>query len=441
MRSGVFARIVFAVVTVLLVNQVSPSFAQSEFDSYDMGFGMPDITVKPLSGPPGTKVEIMVTNMPSPPEGQDPRIEFFVYLPFVTALGSNVANNCAGEACFPLYSFEEINEDKVAAKTITFTLFSTQNPKPTLEGGQWESVCDLKVNGKTIARYGTVCNEKNQPLGEYEIKFAWGIQRSDLYDVRKTVTFTVTEASAEPEEGFQNPDDIVLEQYKNGEITEAEFEKKLSELGYSADEIRQAKALLGKLPHQQGSYSPEQKAAIEEGIKKAEEQRKAEREAAESEEETEDFIGDDLTEPEAEEAQTVSKSKEESESKEQGGCLIATAAFGTELAPQVQLLRELRDNTILETESGLSFMSAFNAIYYSFSPTIADWERQNPAFKEAVRISLTPMLSTLSILNYVEIDSESEVLGYGIGVILLNASLYFVVPTLIIIKAKKHFRN
>ena len=30
-----------------------------------------------------------------------------------------------------------------------------------------------------------------------------------------------------------------------------------------------------------------------------------------------------------------------------GGCLIATAAFGSELAPQVQQLRELRDNTIL----------------------------------------------------------------------------------------------
>ena len=35
-----------------------------------------------------------------------------------------------------------------------------------------------------------------------------------------------------------------------------------------------------------------------------------------------------------------------------GGCLIATAAFGSEMAPQVQSLREVRDNIILETESG-----------------------------------------------------------------------------------------
>ncbi|MEM2785119.1 MAG: hypothetical protein QXW37_04515 [Candidatus Nitrosotenuis sp.] len=54
-------------------------------------------------------------------------------------------------------------------------MFSTQNPKPTLQSGQWESVCDLKVNERTITRYGTICNEKDQPLGEYEIKFAWGI--------------------------------------------------------------------------------------------------------------------------------------------------------------------------------------------------------------------------------------------------------------------------
>jgi len=55
-----------------------------------------------------------------------------------------------------------------------------------------------------------------------------------------------------------------------------------------------------------------------------------------------------------------------------GGCLIATATFGSELAPQVQQLRELRDNTLLQTNSGSAFMESFNQFYYSFSPTIAD---------------------------------------------------------------------
>lgn len=123
-----------------------------------------------------------------------------------------------------------------------------------------------------------------------------------------------------------------------------------------------------------------------------------------------------------------------------GGCLIATAAYGTELAPQVQALREMRDGTIFATSSGTAFMSAFNDVYYSFSPTVADWERQNPAFKEIVKVTITPMLSTLAILNYVDIDSEQEMLGYGIGIILLNVGMYFVIPTMIIIKTKDHIR-
>ena len=127
----------------------------------------------------------------------------------------------------------------------------------------------------------------------------------------------------------------------------------------------------------------------------------------------------------------------ETTGEEGGGCLIATATFGSELAPQVQQLRELRDNTILSTQSGTAFMTGFNQFYYSFSPIIADMERENPIFKEAVKLSLTPMLSSLSILNYVDIDSESEMLSYGIGIILMNVGMYFVAPAIIIYKIRK----
>jgi len=124
---------------------------------------------------------------------------------------------------------------------------------------------------------------------------------------------------------------------------------------------------------------------------------------------------------------------------EGGGCLIATATFGTELAPQVQQLREIRDNTLLKTSSGISFMEGFNSFYYSFSPTIADWERQNPIFKEAVKVTITPLLATLSILNHVDIDSEEEMLGYGIGIILMNIGMYFVAPAAAIVVIKRKF--
>ena len=123
--------------------------------------------------------------------------------------------------------------------------------------------------------------------------------------------------------------------------------------------------------------------------------------------------------------------------EEGGGCLIATATFGSELAPQVQQLREFRDNTILSTESGVAFMAGFNQFYYSFSPTIADLEREHSVFKQVVKLSITPMLSTLSILNYAEIDSEEEILAYGIGIILMNVGMYFAAPAIIIYKIKK----
>ena len=85
--------------------------------------------------------------------------------------------------------------------------------------------------------------------------------------------------------------------------------------------------------------------------------------------------------------------------EDDGGCLIATAAYGSELAPQVQHLREIRDGSLVQTSAGAGFMSAFNTAYYSFSPTISDWQRQSPAFNDAVRVALTPMLATLGIMD------------------------------------------
>ena len=128
------------------------------------------------------------------------------------------------------------------------------------------------------------------------------------------------------------------------------------------------------------------------------------------------------------------------EISEGGGCLIATAAFGSEMEPQVQFLRELRDNTVLQTQAGTSFMTGFNQFYYSFSPTIADYERENPAFKEAVKLTLTPLLTSLTLLNYVDIDTEQEMLGYGIGVILLNIGMYFVAPAAVIIALRNRIK-
>jgi hypothetical protein len=120
-----------------------------------------------------------------------------------------------------------------------------------------------------------------------------------------------------------------------------------------------------------------------------------------------------------------------------GGCLIATATYGSELAPQVQLLREIRDNQLMNTESGSAFMGTFNDIYYSFSPIIADYERENPLFNEAVKLAITPMISSLSLMENAE--TESEVLGIGISVIALNLGMYLGIPAVVIVGIRKRF--
>jgi peptidyl-prolyl cis-trans isomerase B (cyclophilin B) len=126
-------------------------------------------------------------------------------------------------------------------------------------------------------------------------------------------------------------------------------------------------------------------------------------------------------------------------SEEGGGCLIATATYGSEMATEVQQLRELRDNQLLQTESGTAFMGAFNDIYYSFSPIIADYERENPLFKEAVKIAITPMLSSLAIME--SANSESEMLGLGLSVIALNLGMYLGVPAVVIIGIRNNFKS
>ena len=123
--------------------------------------------------------------------------------------------------------------------------------------------------------------------------------------------------------------------------------------------------------------------------------------------------------------------------KEGGGCLIATAAYGTEMAGQVQLLREVRDGAVMKTPAGASFVESFNAAYYAFSPAVADLERQSPAFREAVRIGIAPMLATLSLLGATEIDSGEEVVAYGLAVILMNAALYAGVPVASVLAARR----
>ena len=129
----------------------------------------------------------------------------------------------------------------------------------------------------------------------------------------------------------------------------------------------------------------------------------------------------------------VNNNSIESNPNENGGCLIATAVFGSELAPQVQHLREIRDSSILQTKSGAAFMSAFNAAYYSFSPAVSDMQRENPMLRETTKVVLVPMLASLMLFDYASMETESDVILYGVAIIALNILMYIVPPTLALV--------
>lgn len=113
----------------------------------------------------------------------------------------------------------------------------------------------------------------------------------------------------------------------------------------------------------------------------------------------------------------------------QSGCLIATAAYGSELAPQVQQLRLFRDGIAIKTSAGSGFMKVFNGWYYSFSPSVASYERQTPWLQSAVRTLIQPLLGILvlstSIYDSLAFNSELGIVAAGVTASMLIGLLYF----------------
>ena len=119
---------------------------------------------------------------------------------------------------------------------------------------------------------------------------------------------------------------------------------------------------------------------------------------------------------------------------EGGGCLIATASYGTEMAGQVQKLREARD-VVSSTGPGSAFMAGFNSAYYAFSPSVADMQRENPALREAVRALIAPMVYSLQLVELA--GTEAQVLALGSAAIALNLGLYAGLPAAAFVAARR----
>jgi hypothetical protein len=77
------------------------------------------------------------------------------------------------------------------------------------------------------------------------------------------------------------------------------------------------------------------------------------------------------------------------------GCFIATAAYGTPMADEVQTLREFRDEYLLTNPVGRAFVG----FYYEISPPIAKFVAEHPVLKPIVRAGLVPavVMSTIAV--------------------------------------------
>jgi len=113
-------------------------------------------------------------------------------------------------------------------------------------------------------------------------------------------------------------------------------------------------------------------------------------------------------------------------------CLIATATYGSELAPEVTLLRNFRDLDILQTSAGERFMRVFNAFYYSFSPGVASFVASNGAVKSGMRIALYPLIGILHVSKFVfgalSFNSEVAVIIAGILASIAIGAVYIGPP-------------
>lgn len=70
------------------------------------------------------------------------------------------------------------------------------------------------------------------------------------------------------------------------------------------------------------------------------------------------------------------------------GCFIATAAYGSYLDPHVKVLRNFRDNVLLQSRMGTAFVK----FYYKYSPPIADYIAQHESLRTLFRLLLTPVI-------------------------------------------------
>ena len=230
----------------------------------DLGtLGSPYVTISPNSGPPGTNITITISHIPDISKTNYPYPDLYIYLPFSQPFGTTLTSHCGGQDCFPIYTHDDALNHDFADRVITFSLHSTNNPKPIFLNGFENSVCDVTVNGKVMERFSTLCNTKDEPQGTYQIKLAWMLESdSEQVYTTKIIPFLVTSGPSPSESPIADNGNTILQEYQNGTISQSQFYTELKSRGWNDEQIRQALAVIGKLPHQMGISGPDSKLSI-----------------------------------------------------------------------------------------------------------------------------------------------------------------------------------
>jgi hypothetical protein len=92
-------------------------------------------------------------------------------------------------------------------------------------------------------------------------------------------------------------------------------------------------------------------------------------------------------------AQSYQRSVDQSSTSSGNGCFVATAAYGSSLAPEVDRFRVFRDAVLLRRRLGRLFVRA----YYALSPPAAAVVRRSAYFRRTARIFLSVIARRLRV--------------------------------------------
>jgi hypothetical protein len=234
----------------------------------DLGtLGSPDVAISPHSGPPGTKITITISHIPDISKTSYPYPDLYIYLPFSQPFGTTLTSHCGGQDCFPVYTYNDAVNHDFSNRVITFSLPSTNNSEPVFLNGFENSACDVISNGKILERFSTLCNTKDEPSGVYQIKIGWILESdSEQNYTTDTIPFLVTPGISPTEVPVADNGDTILKEYQNGTISQTQFYTELKARNWTDEQIRQALAVIGKLPHQMGISGPDYKLSIDQNF-------------------------------------------------------------------------------------------------------------------------------------------------------------------------------